>query len=163
MSFFGRKPNSNTRVVYNPLQSVSRSNRYTLKRNLGQRNLFHPSAKRFRGNNNNKRLQQYLNNQSPMNVSTNNPLRIPMNSSPPRNTTVKRGIHFSNGSKPGNNINKSLPSSNLTMTRGKVKFPRGSNVVRPTKIFNVNSKNNYNRSYSKNTQNTNNKPWWKIF
>ena len=86
-----------------------------------------------------------------------------MNISPPRHTTVKRGIHFSNGSRPGNTINSNLPPSTLTGTRGKVKFPRGSNVVRPTNIFNVNSKNKYNRSYSKNTQNTNNKPWWKVW
>ena len=58
---------------------------------------------------------------------------------------VRKTTMFSNGSKPGNNINNSLPKSTLSNTSNKT---FGASVVPPTNIANTYSSSNYNRSYS---------------
>ena len=58
---------------------------------------------------------------------------------------IKKTTMFSNGSKPGNNINNSLPKSTLSNTSNKT---FGASVVPPTNIANTYSSSNYNRSYS---------------
>ena len=56
---------------------------------------------------------------------------------------IKKTTMFSNGSKPGNNINNSLPKSTLSNTSNKT---FGASVVPPTSVENAYSKNNYNRT-----------------
>jgi len=63
----------------------------------------------------------------------------------PPYTIIKKTAKFSNGSRPGNNINPYLPKSNQSMTSNKT---FGSFVVPPTNVGNTYSTRNYNRSYS---------------
>ena len=65
-----------------------------------------------------------------------------------KSSKTKKHIGFSNGSRPGNNINRTLPKSNISMTSNKT---FGSLVVPPTSVGNTYSRENYNRSY-KNSQ-----------
>lgn len=55
---------------------------------------------------------------------------------------IKKTTMFSNGSRPGNNINNSLPKSTLSATSDKT---FGTSVVPPTSVENAYSRNNYNR------------------
>ena len=57
--------------------------------------------------------------------------------------TIKKSVMFSNGSRPGNNINQSLPKSTFSGTSDKT---FGASVVPPTSVENAYSKNNYNRT-----------------
>ena len=52
-------------------------------------------------------------------------------------------VMFSNGSRPGNNINNSLPKSNISSTSDKT---FGASVVPPATVQNTYSKKNYNRN-----------------
>ena len=63
----------------------------------------------------------------------------------PSYNIIKKTAKFSNGSRPGNNINPYLPKSNQSMTSNKT---FGSSVVPPTNVGNTYSSRNYNRSYS---------------
>ena len=55
---------------------------------------------------------------------------------------TKKRVVFSNGSRPGNNINASLPKSNISMTSNKT---FGASVVPPASVGNTYSRANYNR------------------
>ena len=59
-----------------------------------------------------------------------------------RNKKPKKGVMFSNYSRPGNNINNSLPKSMISATSNKT---FGSSVVPPTSVGNTYSHVNYNR------------------
>ena len=74
-------------------------------------------------------------------IKRQNGLRNLLSINPPKRTK-KSGVMFSNGSKPGNNINQSLPKSTLSATSDKT---FGTSVVPPTSVENAYSRNNYNR------------------
>lgn len=61
----------------------------------------------------------------------------------PRNKKTKKGVMFSNGSRPGNNVSRFLPKSTVSATSNKT---FGSSVVPPTSVGNTYSRMNYNRT-----------------
>ena len=59
---------------------------------------------------------------------------------------IPKQVGFSNGSRPGNNINPNLPKSVISGTSNRT---LGSYVVPPTAIGNTYAMDNYNRSYGR--------------
>jgi len=70
----------------------------------------------------------------------------PVYNNTPKKPRAIKTIRFSNGSRPGNNINNTFPRSTISMASEKIP---GAYVVPPDTVANTYTKMNYNRRYSK--------------